>query len=300
MKNKFIIVFLLTIFSMRAEAQVRLRVDTLLAKLHESSDDYVLVVAHRGDWRNAPENSLFAIKNCIKMGVDMVEIDIRMTKDSVLILMHDATINRTTSGKGSVSAYTWKELQQFCLKDALGMTLEQHIPTLRDVMLLCKGKILVNVDKAADYMDKVQVVLQETETEKQVIYKGRKSYLDVKKQYGDLLDNIIYMPVVNENATDLNTFVDDFIEYYQPLAFEFSYRTEASPVFDQIQEVRKHGCRVWVNALWPKMNAGHNDERAVEGPDACWGWILRQGANIIQTDRPALLLDYLRSKNLHN
>ena len=47
----------------------------------------ILVVSHRGDWRNAPENSLQAIQNCIDMGVDMVEIDLKKTKDGYLVLM---------------------------------------------------------------------------------------------------------------------------------------------------------------------------------------------------------------------
>ena len=52
--------------------------------------------------KNAPENSIQAIQNCIDMGVDMVEIDIRKTKDGHLVLMHDRTIDRTTNGFMSV------------------------------------------------------------------------------------------------------------------------------------------------------------------------------------------------------
>ena len=49
----------------------------------------VIVVAHRGDWRNFPENSLEAIDNAVRMGVDIVELDVKKTKDGELILMHD-------------------------------------------------------------------------------------------------------------------------------------------------------------------------------------------------------------------
>ena len=71
----------------------------------------VLVVSHRADWRNAPENSLQAIKNCIAMGIDMVEIDLKKTKDGQLILLHDKTIDRTTTGKGKPEDYTLAELR---------------------------------------------------------------------------------------------------------------------------------------------------------------------------------------------
>ena len=86
-------------------------IDELIANLEDSHNDQVIVVAHRGDWRNAPENSLQAIQNCIDMGVDMVEIDVRQTKDGQLVLMHDVTVDRTTTGTGKVSELTWEYLQ---------------------------------------------------------------------------------------------------------------------------------------------------------------------------------------------
>lgn len=66
----------------------------------------VMVVAHRGDWRNAPENSVPAFTNAAAMGVDVVELDLNKTKDGVVIIMHDQTIDRTTNGKGKPADYT--------------------------------------------------------------------------------------------------------------------------------------------------------------------------------------------------
>ena len=75
---------------------------------NEPAEKSILVVSHRADWRNAPENSLQAIQNCIDMGVDMVEIDLKRTKDGHLILMHDKTIDRTTTGKVNQKIIRWK------------------------------------------------------------------------------------------------------------------------------------------------------------------------------------------------
>ena len=72
-----IIIYCLFVASGTLHAQSR--VDALLSKMFHASDDYIFVVAHRGDWRNAPENSLKAMERCIRMGVDMVEFDIRMS-----------------------------------------------------------------------------------------------------------------------------------------------------------------------------------------------------------------------------
>ena len=295
MKIKIVIIYLLLIACGSLHAQNR--VDTLLSKLYNASDDYVFVVAHRGDWRNDPENSLRAMARCIRMGADMVELDVRMTKDSVLILMHDATIDRTTTGKGNVADLTFEELQRYRLKDGLGVTLNQQIPTFKEVMLLCKDKILVNVDKGETYMDLVYEVLKETGTERQVVFKSYKTYHEVKERYGELLDKIIYMPMIRDISTGLDEFVDDYIRHYKPVAFEMHYRTVDSPMFDQIRKVKEAGIRVWKNSLWPGMNAGHDDEKAVDDPDKYWGWLIENGANIIQTDRPKELLDYLKSTN---
>ena len=78
--------------------QAATHVDSLLNCLHNPKSNYVFVIAHRADWRGAPENSIQGIENAIRMGVDMVEIDIRRTADGQFILMHDATLNRTSTG----------------------------------------------------------------------------------------------------------------------------------------------------------------------------------------------------------
>ncbi len=113
--------------------------------------DKIMVVAHRGDWRDAPENSIWAIKKAIEKGADMVEIDLAMTKDSVLILMHDKIIDRTTSGKGKPSDYTLSQIQQLFLRDGSGVITEMKIPTLEEALQVAKGKVFLNLDKAFNY-----------------------------------------------------------------------------------------------------------------------------------------------------
>ena len=95
-------------------------VNNILNDFNKPSSESVLVVSHRADWRNAPENSLQAIQNCIEMGVDMVEIDLNKTKDGHLIVMHDRTLNRTTNGKGLASDYTLEEIKKMFLKNGAG------------------------------------------------------------------------------------------------------------------------------------------------------------------------------------
>ena len=124
------IYFLSAVFMLSAQEGVK----TLVRELRDEDSEKVLVVAHRGDWRNAPENSLQAFENCIEMGVDMIEIDLKKTKDGHLIIMHDNTIDRTTDGKGKPSDYTLEEIRRFRLKNGLGRVTFHPIPTLEEVL----------------------------------------------------------------------------------------------------------------------------------------------------------------------
>ncbi len=124
------------------------KIEGLIKELSNSLNDQVIVVAHRGDWRNAPENSLQAIQNCIDIGVDMVEIDIRETKDGHLVLMHDKSIDRTTTGKGLVKEWTLDSLRTLRLIDGLGVKTQHRIPTLKAALELSKHPILVNHTKS--------------------------------------------------------------------------------------------------------------------------------------------------------
>ena len=79
------------------------RAAKIVEEIRNPKSKNVLVVCHRGDWRNFPEISIPSIESVIEMGADVVELDIQLTKDSVLVLMHDGTIDRCTTGKGRVA-----------------------------------------------------------------------------------------------------------------------------------------------------------------------------------------------------
>ncbi len=173
--------------------------------LHPSGN-YVLVAAHRGDWRNAPENSIHALDLCLKMGVDIMETDVVKTKDNVLILMHDAKIDRTTSGKGLVSEHTWEELKQLTLKQGHGGPTREHIPTFEAFMLAVKGKpILINLDKCWDIIPDVYAVLKKTGTVEQGLFKGILPLSELRSRFGPIVDSIHYMPMISPASYADNT-----------------------------------------------------------------------------------------------
>jgi len=262
----------------------------------------VLVVAHRGDWRNAPENSLRAFINAAGMGVDMVELDLKMTKDSVLVIMHDGTIDRTTNGKGKPADYTLEEIQKFKLRNGLGRPTNNTIPTLREVMLALKGKpVMVNLDKSYDYYTETFKLLKETGTLQQAVFKSEASYEELKLRYGSLIDSIIYMPVVDLDKPLAKQRIDEYLDHMQPYAFELNFKSDTTSVLKDYHFIYKRSSAVWLNSLWASLNAGHDDDKAVEDGNKkdSWDWLIEHGAAVLQTDRPQQLLNYLRTKKLH-
>ena len=103
-------------------------------------------VAHRGASGNYPENTLIAFQKALEIGVDEIELDLYLTKDDRLIIMHDSTVDRTTDGTGAISELTLAEIKAL---DAGGVFGEQfrgeRVPTWEEALELVQGKVGLNV-----------------------------------------------------------------------------------------------------------------------------------------------------------
>jgi glycerophosphoryl diester phosphodiesterase len=284
-----------------ALAQTR-PVDPIIRELHDPKSKQVLVVAHRGDWRNNPENSVRCIEDAIAMGVDVVEIDLKKTKDGVLILMHDETIDRTTSGHGKPADFTWAELQQLTLKNEHGGPTRQRIPTFETCMNTAKNRVMINIDKGYDYYKDAYDVLVKTGTVDHAIIKSYKTYEQVKAENGDLLGGkLAYMPIINMAKPNASASIQSYETNMKPVAYELNFSTDSALVRSNYQTIPQHGSKIWLNGLWASQNGGHDDELSVEEnkPEAGWGWLIAHGATMIQTDHPRELIAYLRKRGLH-
>ena len=148
-------VFLCSFMSSSAAAQ-SVKLHTLNIKsnkaLHKTfsykNDGSIIISGHRGGREKGyAENSIEGLRNVLEQMPAFFEVDPRLTKDSVAVLMHDATLDRTSTGKGKISDYTWSELQSVRLKDKDGNVTACKIPRLEDVIQWSKGKTIVNLDK---------------------------------------------------------------------------------------------------------------------------------------------------------
>ena len=238
--NRYLINILL-FFAATAYGQQN-RMDFLLDKLNDGGkSDYVMIIAHRGDWRNAPENSLQAYQSCIDAGFDGIEIDVQMTKDSVIVMMHDKTIDRTTTGKGKVSDYTLAELKELYLRSPIGVVTRQKIPTLDEVLEMAKGKILIQVDKWQPVKEKVIEVAKQHGCMNQIILRGTKNSKQVIEEYGKFPEGLIYIPVLVCKGDGDNEKLDDFMDNIKTSVISLSFKRDDFPVINRAKEIKAEG-----------------------------------------------------------
>ena len=280
------------------------RAQYVVDQIHNPKSDQVLVICHRGDWRNFPENSIPAIEAVIKMGADVVELDVALTKDSVLILMHDRTLDRCSTGKGLIAEKSYDEIKKLRLKSAHGAqnSLNLPIPTLREALEVCRDRIVVNIDKGYDYYDLVLALTEEMGVTDQILIKGSKPLADIKEKLSKYENNMMYMPIVSPQNVKSREMLSEYLADKEPqLAYEVCWNKLTPEVEQAMKEVIADGSKLWVNTLWNSLCGGLSDDVAyTTSVEEVYGKIVDMGATMIQTDRPELLLDYLRSRGLHD
>ena len=299
----FSLVALVVTFTAMAES----RTDKLLRELRDPKSNYVFVIAHRGDWRNFPENSLEAIESAIQMGVDIVELDVHRTADGELVVCHDKTIDRTTNGKGKINELTLDYIRTRNLRAGHKIVTRFKMPTLEEALDVCKDRILINIDKGLNYYDQIMDMLVKRNMVDQVIIKSSKSPEYMKQFFAKNDKNMLYMPIINYNEKAWGKHEQLFNDYLKTdlpfVAFEMCFNSSLPNEKKVFNKVLKSGKRLWINSLWNSLCGGKKldleDDAAVGNEEKTYGKILAYGTSMIQTDRPALLINYLNSKGRH-
>ena len=255
----------------------------------------VLVAAHRGDWKNHPENSLSGIQSCIEKQIDIIELDVQKTLDGKYILMHDNTITRTTTGNGKVSALTLAKIKTYYLRDKDGKPTAERVPSLEEALILAKGKIMINLDKSSERFDDLLVIIDSLGVRDQIILKGfhKSEYF-----FNYLISNPegpLFMPIFQYTPyAKLDTFLLDahpaMVEVILPNDTSYLVHSPGLTLF------QKYGTGLWYNAMFKGIAAGK-----AEGEDAraSWQWFVNHGALVIQTDYPFDLMQYLIETKKH-
>lgn len=232
------------------------------------------VIAHRGAHKDFPENTLSAYKKAIELGCDFIEIDIRKTKDGKLVSMHNSRIDEYIYGNvGSVNEFTLCELKSMKIyKDKNISDNFDRIPTLEEILDLCKGKIGIYLDLKEPYVDEISAMIKKYKMEREVVWYIPYSYLDEIKKLKEVCEECIPMPDPEQKAK-LNFLLNEIKP--QVVATDMSQLDS-----EFVAESHKYNSKVFVDE-----NTGNEDE---------WKNIIKINCDGIQTDDPERLINYIK------
>ena len=266
-------------------------VDDLHKFLTYSEKRVPLISAHRGGpAADYPENAMETFQRIAYKTPTIIECDIAMSKDSVLVLMHDETLQRTSTGHGAVNKHTLEELKALNLKDTDGKITNYRIPTLEETLRWGIGKVIFTLDVKRHVPYRLVVdAIRKTGAEPYSII------ITYNADQASLVHNLapelmISAPI--RNADDLLRLSDRDVPDTRVVAFLGTSMVE-KPVIDLLHQ---HGIMCILAAM------GNLDKQARKAGDQRYAEFVEQGADIISTNRPIqagkALSYYIKKRNL--
>ena len=260
---------------------------------------YPFLAAHRGVCgANIPCNSIAAYKIALNQGADVVEIDVSRSKDGEYFVFHPWMEPQFLK-----SNYLWElsaeEIKSLRLLNQDGVKTSYHVPTLREVFRLLKGKAYINVDKFWTDVEGITRIIREEGVEKQVIVKthvDEKSLAEVEKYASDLM----FMPLVWHKDEITDSLLKRKINL---IGVEILFDKETDPCIsdEYVRSMHEKGLLIWVNSIIYNeaevISAGHTDDRSLsDNPDDGWGWLIDKNVDFIQTDWLLMAKKYIASR----
>ncbi|TPV94905.1 MAG: glycerophosphodiester phosphodiesterase family protein [Myxococcales bacterium FL481] len=302
------------------------RVDEIIYRLvHANANrDHVMVVAHRGSWWKdgkivLAENSMSAIDRAVDIGAEMVELDVQKTSDGVYVILHDTTLDRTTTCTGPVADQTLAEVRNCNLVvEGTGEEIAEVVPTLEEAYEAIRGRILMNVDIKLGVEELVGVmeIARDMGVDHQVVIKNRTGTPEQVEAAQATLDAIdfpvLFMPLIDDrDVTDFGPIKTTY-KQFAPEAIEVLNRWVPGTRITQDGGINfskwarrlayRYDTHLWINTLFQGSNArisgGRGDPIAVPAglTQEGWGFWVDVGATIFQSDEPEALIEYLESR----
>ena len=240
-----------------------------------------VVIAHRGDHTQAPENTLAAYRNAIQNGVDFVEIDLRTTKDSQLVIMHDASLNRMTGIDSKLSDLSYDSLRMYKVVESSHPEWGYHsIPTFNEVLSLCKNKINIYLDfKNASVKKAYEAILAQGMENNVLVYINTPQQLVEWRKLAPQMPLMVSLPKKITTSKELEELVAQF--KMDILDGNYSdYNVEL------VNAAKNLGIPIWADIQ-------SNEEGPIQ-----WEKAIKIGLRGLQTDHPQAIINYLKSQDI--
>ncbi len=241
----------------------------------------MVVICHRGDHTHAPENTLAAYQHAIEAGADYVEIDLRTTKDSQLVIMHNITVDHMTGSKGRVKDFMFDSLRMIKVREPQHPEWGLHlIPTFKEVLMLCKGKINIYLD-----FKEASVAAAFNEIVKAGMEKNVVVYINGAHQYTEWRKIAPQMPLMISLPTAIST-KEKMYQLLDSLQVDILDGNYTEYNTETVIAAKEKNVPVWADIQSP-------DESAAK-----WEKAVALGLAGLQTDHPRDLIHYLIKKGI--
>jgi glycerophosphoryl diester phosphodiesterase len=242
-----------------------------------------IIVGHRGAAGHAPENTMASFRKAIEFGVDVVELDVHLTNDGVVVVHHDNSLDRTTSGKGEIKSHKWDHISKLDAGTSFSHYFKNEtVPSLEDVIKLCKGKteVLIEIKDGEDVYpeieDRIIELIRKYKAEKwcivqsfrdDVIFRIHRIAPDIRLQKL-FVRKLCCLPVIFDSGASFFSFQ----KYHFVESFNILYKYAGKQF---IEQVHKHNKKVMVWTVneaedIAKMKAIGVDGIISDFPDRCF------------------------------
>ena len=253
------------------------------------SEDNIFVAAHRGFCSDYPENTMLAFEKALECGVDQLETDVRVTKDNELVLIHDATVDRTTNKSGKVCDFTLDEIRKLDAGDG------QKVPTFIEFMELVKDHPTITLDielkeypenigeTAYEICDRVLKIIDDYGFSDRVVINSFSGSLNeyIADKYGKKYRQHVYFPVAHTKKITR----DPFDYAYCCCMFRSFYSDVNMATKAEFDYAKSRGVQPWAGACV-------KDEKTVD-------MAIERGAMLITCNNPDVVLSCLRKRGKH-
>ncbi len=265
--------------------------------LSELAKERCILVAHRGvSGGNIPCNTLTAYEIALRQGADMIEIDVEMSADGKLFIFHPGMESVHLWCPERLPHLTAEEISHLRYVNFDRTPTQFGVATLDEVLERFGNRCFINVDKFWGHPKEIYETIKRYGLLDKVVVKSSPSE-KVLSVLEEVAPDIPFMPIVRDTHPLHKELMKKKIRY---VGAEVLFRSEDVEVASRefIDMMHRDGKLVWANAIIynyrEQLSAGHSDDRSLtENPADGWGWLARQGFDLIQTDWVQMAREYL-------
>lgn len=271
-----------------------------MTDIQRAALSHPLIAAHRGaSGGNIPCNSLPAFEAALKQGADVIELDVSCSNDGVLYVFHPGMEPVFLGIEPLLSDLDHNQIDRMFLLNQDRTATVYPIPLLEDALKVLKGRCFINIDKFWNCPTETAALIRKLGMQDQVIIKTR-ALPEQFARVEEIASDLPYMVIVRD--------ADAVSQHLckRPLRFigvEALFASDDAPVAQEayLQSMHERSLVTWVNAIIydhnVKLCGGYTDDVSVsQDPALGWGWLIDRGFNLIQTDWPLMLRQYLNGR----